>query len=481
MKKIKLQTIAGLVMAAVAGSAFANEVDNTTYINGLNYNRDLLLAVSLAPTSQPAAPGKLKRSSAVVICTNTPQSATNNPTENILLDPSGGVIFPGAIVRMDQQLARGTPTPYTLPRAPLTIRLDFPNCPNCTQTINNPTNVSVPNAVETIVRGFGALPNTGVAARAFYNSTVSYSKSQVAVDLGFSAQWESNSASASSTVSSVTEQTAVIKAFKQVYYTALAEAPVTSGSVFANSVKLNSSLMPVDGPPGFVSSVDYGRIIIVQMLSNDALLSADAKAAMDYVTGGGVKLSGSAKVKVENIVKNSEFRVLALGGNAGDTAELFRGAGDAVVNVIAKGLPYSANTPAFPIAYKVQDLKTRQLASMRLTTNYVKSECQEFPNAYVDLQLNAGYVAKFSVTWNETNANGTGSVAKSWNSGDKTSPWKDRVWLPGDASSISITGGGYTGLAWDKFRTTLNERPSAVTNSCWKLTGTTLNQKASSC
>jgi thiol-activated cytolysin len=126
-------------------------------------------------------------------------------------------------------------------------------------------------------------------------------------------------------------------------------------------------------------------------------------------------------------------------------------------------------------------LKSRELASIRLTTNYVKSECQEFPNAYVDLKLDAGFVAKFSVTWNETNDNGTGTIAKSWNSGDKTSPWNTRVWLPGDASSISITGGGYTGLAWDKFRTTLNERPAAVENKCYKLTGTTLNQKASTC
>ena len=480
MNAMQRNSLAATVALALAGAAQANEQLNTDYINSLMYNRDQLLAVSLAPTSQPATPGKLKRSSAVVICTNEPQVATSNPTENAMLDPSGGVIFPGAIVRMDQQLARGTPTPYVLPRAPLTIRLDFPGCGDrCTRTIQNVTNVSVPNAVEEIVRSVG--PKAQVAARAFYSATKAYSKTQVAVDLGFSAQWQNNSASASSSVSNMTEQTVTIKAFKQVYYTAIAEAPVTAGSVFANTVTLTPQNMDAGGPPGFVNTVDYGRIIIVQMTTNNAVTSVDAKAAIDYATSGGTQLSGSAKVKLDKIVQNSDFRVLALGGNAADTAELFTGGGAGVANVIARGLPYSSNSPAFPIAYKVQDLKTRNLASMRLTTNYVKSECQEFPNAYVDLKHTGVYVAKFAITWNETNASGTGSVAKSWASGDKTAPWKDRVWLPGDASNLSIKGGGYTGLAWDNFRWSLNERPAAVENKCYEISGTTLSQKSKTC
>jgi len=477
MKRVNIKLAATLAAFSATGAVYANEAANTSFINSLNYDRNLLLAITLEPTSQAATPGRLKRASAVVICTSEPQDAVATPNENALLDPSGGVIFPGAIIRMDQQLARGTPTPYTLPRAPLKIRLDFPACGDrCTRVIDNPTNVSVPQAVEGVVRAIGGIPNQQVAARAFYSATKYYSKSQVAVDLGFSAQWTNNTASGSMAVSNLAEQTIIIKAFKQVYYTAIAEAPTTAGSVFGNTVSLSPANMNAGGPPGFVSSVDYGRIIVVQMTTNSAVTSVDAKAAMDYATGG-TTVSATAKAKYDSIVNNSEFRVLVLGGNAGDTAELFKGSGNGVAAVIAKGLPFSLNSPAFPISYKVQDLKTRELATIKLTTRYVKSECQEFANGYVDLKLTGGFVGKFDVKWKEASDNGRTMVDKSYASGNKTAGWSTRVWLPGDAKDITITGDHATGLAWEPRRTSLNERPSAVPNKCYVYGGTTLNAK----
>jgi thiol-activated cytolysin len=361
------------------------------------------------------------------------------------------------------------------------VRLDLPGCgAACTQTISNPNNVSVANAVDAMAdRYVAGAPRVG--ARAFYQATKAYSKSQIGVEMGFSAQWENNSASASANVSNVTEQTVVVKAFKQVYYTALAQDPGQPGSVFLDSVQLNPGNMNASGPPGWVSSVDYGRLIIVQMVSNSAVLKAKAEAAMEYATGGGATLAGNLKVEAENIAKNSDFRVLVLGGNAGDTAELFKGKFSGVAEVIARGLPFTPNSPAYPISYKIQDLKTRQLATMKLTTQYTKSECQEYPNGYVDLKHNGGYVAFFEVKWQEKSDDGRRLVDKSWSSGDKTAGYSTRVWLPGDASSIELKGGEYTGLVWDKIRYPLNLRPSAVPNKCYEIYGTTLDPKQREC
>ena len=43
---------------------------------------------------------------------------------------------------------------------------------------------------------------------------------------------------------------------------------------------------------------------------------------------------------------------------------------------------------------------------MKVTTNYVKTECVEQPNAYVDLQHKGAYVAYFEVKWTENPAPG---------------------------------------------------------------------------
>src|SRR5207253_3760281 len=90
--------------------------------------------------------------------------------------------------------------------------------------------------------------------------------------------------------------------------------------------------------------------------------SVNATAALEYATGG--NYAANMKATYDNIVNNSEFRVLALGGNARDTAEIFKGKSNGVLNAIAKGLPFSPGSPAYPISYKVRDLKDKTLATM---------------------------------------------------------------------------------------------------------------------
>jgi Thiol-activated cytolysin len=53
-----------------------------------------------------------------------------------------------------------------------------------------------------------------------------------------------------------------------------------------------------------------------------------------------------------------------LGGRAADSVELFSGSPDKIVGVIAAGVRFSKDNPVYPIACKVADLKTRQIAKM---------------------------------------------------------------------------------------------------------------------
>ena len=57
-------------------------------------------------------------------------------------------------------------------------------------------------------------------------------------------------------------------AFKQIYYSVEIEEPATAGSFFASSHALSNSDFERQGeiiPPVYVRSVDYGRLIVVQM------------------------------------------------------------------------------------------------------------------------------------------------------------------------------------------------------------------------
>lgn len=470
-------------VAFAAGAASADEASNTRYINSLSYDLKYLLSVSLAPSSQPAPSPRGEVSGGVVICTKKPYTARQNVTENALLNPSGGVIFPGALVREDRRLAEGLPTPIITRRGPLKISVDLPGLgARGVKVVQNPTNVTVQQAINEITNAWLSQGGAGgykPGIRAFYEAKTAYTNEQIGVDLGFSGQWGTTSASASVDLKRSTEQTVAMKSFKQVYYTVNIEEPATAGSVFASNVNLTSADIQASGPPGLVRSVDYGRLIIVMMITKSAQSRVNAEGALEYATGN-TRVDAKAKATYESIVKNSSFKVLALGGGAEDAVDLFTGDPNAIVGVIQKGISFSRNSPAYPIAYKVADLKTREIARMSVSTDYIETNCQEYPNGWVELRHSGGYVAKFSVSYKSRNAQGA-TVPYNWNSGNKTAGWSQKIWFPGDAWDIQIKGTVATGLAWDPWKDALDMRLSAIPNKCYKIWGTTLDRKAGEC
>lgn len=473
--------IGGTVVAGVALADTTQE--NTAFIQSLRPEWKQLLSVSLEPTVQPVVKdGRVVDSDKVVICTKEEVTAGEGDwiSEGAILNPGSTSIWPGALVVGDRNLAQGTPTPLVLPRAPLTIRVNLPGLgAEGTRTIANPTNISVDNAIDEIVNTWLDTKAQDFAppVRAYAQAQKSYSQSQVAVDLGFGAQWTSGSASGSMKTQSSSETTVVLKAFKQIYYSVDIEEAGTAGSFFADDYKLTSADISDTRPPAYVRSVDYGRLLIAQMQIDKAVSQTEAEAAMEYASA--VTVNANASTTVKDIAENAQFRVIAIGGGArpDDSVELFAGDFSKFRDVIKSGFVFSKDNPAQPIAYTVASLD-RQLQLMNATTTYVKSECQEYPNRSVELRSTGGFVSTFTVKWDEPDG------PQSWSSGNKTSPYQSgRIYIPGDATNISIVGKEYTGLVWDKTRTPLNLKGSDLTeqHSCFQLTGTTLNPSYRTC
>jgi thiol-activated cytolysin len=97
------------------------------YIRDLDYDPRILLSVQPdgATETMPAKTTRSTEGSEVVLTTKTQHSLSKNLTDVAILRPTSGVIFPGALVRADQQLMEGLPTPISLPRGPLTISADL--------------------------------------------------------------------------------------------------------------------------------------------------------------------------------------------------------------------------------------------------------------------------------------------------------------------------------------------------------------------
>lgn len=471
-------------MTNISTSEF--EVSLSQYLEGLTYDPRVVLSV-VEDGATSATPTKERTSSdnAVIITTRTRTSLKKNLGEVALLSPTTGVVYPGALVLANEQLMDGQPTPISLPRAECTLSIDLPG-------LAEPSGRLMPSfgAVQKFVNAKLEEWNAGAsrdgyvnAARSTLNVTQSFSSQQVALDLGFNAKWASGSASAQLGVSSTTERSVVVACYKQVFYTVTMDTPEPAAGVFAEGVTLEAArhAFDADNPPAYVRSVDYGRILMVKMESSVVDTSVNLKAAFDFATAGGASGGGDVKAKYENIVKNSTFTVLALGGGAETPLAVFNGATEGALTglkeYMQKDATYRRDNPGMPISYQVAFLKDNRFAMMGFTTDYTETQSVRYPNGFVRLRTTGGYVAKFQVTWTQADASGNYTIDKNWESGNKTAGWSQQVDVPGDARNLRLRGWAATGLVWDPWGEIFNVALEGPDNKCYHAYGTTLNRK----
>lgn len=465
-------------------SAAPNRQALNTYIRSLNYDRRELLSVQEdgATESQPSKQ-RSQAGNAVIITTRRQHSLSKNLSEVAILRPTAGVIFPGALVIADQNLIEGQPTPIALARGPMTLSIDLPGLQNSRRQVSEPSYSSVQDTIAELIEAWNQQPSSqGYVNKAlsFLEIRSVFSSQQVALDLGFSAKWASGSASAQLGASDNTETSSVLAYFKQVFYTVTMDTPAHPADVFGDELSLEElqQVTSAEQPPAYVRSVDYGRILMIRMETTSRETQVDLQAAMNQVTSG-AELGGSVNAKYAAIVKNSTFKVVAIGGGA-QTAASFSGNEEDLKRLqdyIEKDATFRRDNPGAPVSYSVAFLKDNQLASMGFTTNYTETESVQYANGFVKLRHSGVYIARFTVSWEEPDDNGNyGGPRKLWESGNETFGYVHQVDLPGDARNVKILAEAKTGLVWDPWGEALNITLNGPNNKCYRITGTTLDR-----
>jgi thiol-activated cytolysin len=336
------------------------------------------------PKGEPTKTKK-KGDKTIIRCLTTERSLKKNFEEVAILQPTKGVIYPGALIFADKELTDGKPRPLTgLPRAPIDLRLDLPGLrKEGSFTIADPTNGKVESAVNEALDFWNNSTSfkDGYVnpSRSSYASTVAYSSEQLALSLGFNAKWASGDASAQFKFASSAEKNVIVAVYKQVFYSVTFDAPNLPEQFFdqtvtpdeAKEVFAASAAMPTDQlqVPAYISSVDYGRIIMFRMETDKSTKSVDAQAAFNYAAGA-VTVGGEAKAAYDNIIKNSSITVVLMGGSAEVSSQVnaAKRVEDLEAIIRGKNAVYSKNNPGVPIAYTVKFLKDNTIAKMGATT-----------------------------------------------------------------------------------------------------------------
>jgi thiol-activated cytolysin len=464
----------------------------------VGYNRDLLLSVDLTP-KQLGDEGKQKTTGqgGVTWCEKTKVSAQNKIDENLLLNPAQGTIYPGALVMLDSALTEGVPNAFVPSgRAPITLSIDLPGSEKfSSRAVPNPKSSSVEIAIDEMRNRW----LTQVATEGFVQpmrmvglNHTAYSDEQIGVELGASAQWgKGNLVSARVNTQSKTEHNTVFAMFRQVYYAVSADLPETlnPASAFGPQVTASDIKQLALGEKrglGFVQRVDYGRIIVVKMVTNKAVRKVDAENALKYSTAGG-DFSADAKAKYDSIKRDSQFSYFILGGGQAGVSDFVDSQNPENIKAMINGSrPFSASSPGVPISYKVIDLRDGQMAKMTSSADYIKTDCEFQRDGSFKLKMDGGYVGWFEISYLHHGEDGSDQpVPVTLKTGHVTAGWSRPFTLPGDAWNIHITGSYFTGLAWEPTRkgldVSLPKPPRDHEDKCWGIWGTTIHNGGGKC
>lgn len=486
--KITKTLILPLLTAAAIPALQAQNADKiNSYLRGLKYNPKLQLAVP-AERSQETIPVRTKDGNTVVVCTTRRVPVEDSLESITVVSPAATEIFPGALVRVNQELAQGTPDLISLDRAPITLTVNLPNLPKKNiAKVDHPALSTVQPALQQIEAEWFKDSRNVQAAKQTFTIKKAYSDRQVALALGVTGKMPGNKFSVDSQASRLTKTSTCIALFRQVYYTASVDPPPNPAAVFDKSVTVEDvkHLIDKDNPAiGYVKSVDYGRIIMVRMDTNSAEDEADLVATMTNATQG-VKLKTDVDAKYASILKNSTFQVMVLGGSAKDAAPLSGKSADIekkLYALIQQGAALSKDSPASPIAYTVNYLNDNRLAKVGIATEYTEVNCKSYPQGYVTFRNEGHFSGRFWMTWmapkemndrfvqNKKDNSPVGTlVLHEWaTDGWKYSPFAYTQYLPGDATDLEIFGEAHTGIkSVEKFREKLQGPP----NKCYRLFG----------
>jgi thiol-activated cytolysin len=419
------------------------------YLAGLKYDSRQILAEQVGDSVIPAKPlpdevqddGK-----AIVICKQVKHHLSGNIDDMLIFNPTHGVIWPGALVTVDQDLVRGTPAPLSLRRAPMWLSVDLPGIGGRgVFQVDDPSQGTVQAAIDGALdywNNYKYQEGYVSKARSQYAATVVYSAEQLAASLGVTYGNFANSIATQFKMTTSHESKVAVALFKQVFYTVSFDPPSHPGAVFDPGVTLDDVRNGITGetPAGYVSSVDYGRILMLQIEASADTLDTDLQAAAKY---GALKVKASADY--QKILQKSKITLFTIGGNAEVNAQVVSATRieDLQAAIQGQNALYSKSNPGQPISYTIRFLKDGRLAKMGYSTDYTEVSYERQPYGWIAFKHNAPYYAKFYLNWKE------GDQAKSWTSGKLTHNWESpQIQLKGNAHDIQIQLQSYTGFHW---------------------------------
>ena len=481
-------TLVAALAPLTAAAAPSPSPDIDQFVSALSYDptrvlvRDGEKVTNPTPTTGELAGGRY------TVVTREKRSISADTVDLPAATAAADAVYPGALVRVDGDLADGRPTVLPVARGAVTLSVDLPGLTGKDNAlaVSPATKSATRGAVSTLLERWNATvapsyPN--VPANYTHSLADAYGRTQLEAKLGLGFEAVADKLDIDFKAIHKGERQTTIASFRQVFYTASVDEPTTPSSFVApgaTAADLRRLGVSAATPPGYVSSVSYGRQIFVKMETSST--STNVKAAFKAVYQGEKIEPGT---EFDHIVKSSTYKAVVLGGSAPGHIKVLTGNLADMTKAIEAESTYSRTNPGSPISYTVRFLKDNKEAVVSSIGEYVETTVSSYTEGRLRLNHTGGYVARFAVSWDEASYNADGTrvlTRKQWDGNHRhlTSGYATTIPLPANATNVSVWAAEQTGLAWEGWRTIVDERNLAlVPDRVVSIWGTTLSPRSS--
>jgi thiol-activated cytolysin len=390
--------VAAVLLAACSGADDAppEQLESAATEPDQSALRALILGAEALPTGAEQAPTEtgeqteIKTENGVAQeCVYKRYTGTALYETLVSFDPNADSIWPGAITQT-KTLPQGLAAPIGLARRPGTITLGDaviggePATSKYSRTLAEPSLAATREGVASIL----AQDGVRLAAKSNYLAETAYSMNEASLKMGVAVSWMNGSVKASFSGSWLAKKTTMVVRFVQAYYTVSFAAPPSPEKVFGPNVTADDA-RPYMGPgnaPGYVSSVTYGRMLIMKVESDES--ERELRAALDVAFSKG---SVAVDAKSKDILKSSTFSVFVLGGSPDDAARIQAADAEnragALGAYIENGANFDPKSPGVAISYTVRRLADNETIKVASTIDYQVPVCTPAAvNVALDLQ-----------------------------------------------------------------------------------------------
>lgn len=291
-----------------------------------------------------------------------------------LFNPNASVVYPGSLLQ-GKSLKQATPDIIAVERAGGTISYDLNNGNLASSfTVDKVAKSSIQDAMNQII----ANAPEDLPANFIFKYSQVQSEQALALELGIDYESAFTEVSGNFGFSSGSTLNRILVELNQSFYTMSFDIPTSLDGLFAPSVTPSDLARYVQegNPATYISDVTYGRIYYMLIESTTSYTEMEAEISASFsgvANSANVDISGNSLSNLENL----KIKTMAFGGEASTSLLTV---GETNLNNLVELLAESTTiSTGLPISYVVRSVKTNQIVSVQLATEYDVTECEPAP------------------------------------------------------------------------------------------------------